>query len=227
MLKRYSRVVFLIASWVMLTTFFKANHLEVGDLLFQDLNCGALCDAITGVTYGFGAREVSHVAVVVKIKPSVMVEEAIGSNVHITPLSDFLRRSLDNKGNPRVMVGRLQLKYKNLIPKAVFLARQFLGKPYNEGFVFDNKLQKFYCSQLVYDMFRLANHGRSFFRVDRMTFKKDGKTLRVWKHYFYSIHKKIPEGMYGTNPGMMSRSHNVRIIYFYGKLRTIKKQLRK
>eukprot|EP00121_Abeoforma_whisleri_P005710 Awhi_evm1s5180 len=38
---------------------------QPGDLLFQDLDCVELCDAITSVTFGYENTQVSHVGMVV------------------------------------------------------------------------------------------------------------------------------------------------------------------
>ncbi len=52
--------------------------LQEGDLLFQNLNCGELCDAIEAVTEGVNGKDFSHCAMVVKINDSLKVVEAIG-----------------------------------------------------------------------------------------------------------------------------------------------------
>jgi len=48
---------------------FKQNHgfvLQPGDLLFQDLDCGPLCDAIEKVTTGYQGANFSHVGIVAR-----------------------------------------------------------------------------------------------------------------------------------------------------------------
>ena len=45
------------------------------------------------------------------------------------------------------------------------------------------------------------------------------KILPSWQSYFAKLHAKIPQGMFGTNPGQMSRESSLNIIYFYGQLR--------
>mgnify|MGYP003338349778 CR=1 FL=1 len=58
-----------------------SSNLQVGDLLFQDLDCGPLCDAIEAVTEGAEGRDFSHCAMVVQVGDSLKVVEAIGSEV--------------------------------------------------------------------------------------------------------------------------------------------------
>ena len=52
------------------------NELREGDLLFQNLNCGELCEAIEAVTTGVDGKDFSHCALVVKINDSLKVIEA-------------------------------------------------------------------------------------------------------------------------------------------------------
>lgn len=54
-----------------------AFALKPGDLLFQDLECGSLCDAIFQVTHGYHETHISHVGMVISTKPKTMVIEAI------------------------------------------------------------------------------------------------------------------------------------------------------
>ena len=192
-------------------------ELKPGDLLFQDLNCGELCDAITNVTYGYNHFQISHVGMVVSISRGGRVVEAYGKNVHLVSLNKFLNRSLDKNGYPMVIVGRVVPKYKKLINKAIYNTLNWNGLPYNYGFVPNNNQATFYCSQLIDAAFKSANNGKGIFLKHRMTFKKDSHTLVAWKKYFKSINKKIPEGKLGTNPGMMSRSKNIVIVHKYSK----------
>lgn len=190
-----------------------AYNPKIGDLLFQDLNCGTLCDAITDVTYGYKKTKISHVAMIVSTAKQVLVIEATAkNNVHVTSLQNFLKHS------SIVLVGRLKTEFTSLIPKAVTLALSWQGLPYNKSFKTANKFRTFYCSQLIYDAFMLANNNKPIFAVHRMTFKKNNKFLPAWKNYFQKIRYTIPEGMIGTNPGILSRSYNIKIIYSYGQL---------
>lgn len=194
---------------------------KVGDLYFQDLNCGELCDAITTSTYGYDHTQVSHVAMLVKTGEHPEVIEATTPVVQQIPLEQFLARSVDENGNPRVMVGRLDSQYQSLIPQAVMEAQQWIGQPYNRDFRYHNHEQRFYCSQLVYQAFAKANHGVAIFPLNTMTFKMNGQTLPAWQAYFADIGEAIPEGHKGTNPGMMSRDQNIKIIHYYGQLRRV------
>src|SRR5690606_14194498 len=77
---------------------------HTGDLLFQDMDCGALCDAIENVTPAVNGKHFSHVGMVYVVQDSVWVIEAIGKDVHLTPLAEFLNRQKNAEGKPKVIV---------------------------------------------------------------------------------------------------------------------------
>lgn len=196
--------------------------LEVGDLLFQDLDCGVLCDGIGQVTYGVNKTYVSHVGIVETISgKEPIVIEASDKGVVETPLHTFLARSHDANRHSMVMVGRLVPKYQDLIPNAIKYAKQQLGKPYNASFSPDTEDQSFYCSQLVYSAFASANLNNSIFAQNQMNFNDliSGQITPAWKEYFAQLKAAPPQGKPGTNPGMMSRESAIRIVYRYGNLR--------
>lgn len=195
--------------------------LQAGDLLFQDLNCGKFCDSVDSVTYGYKNSYVSHVALVINASESnPQVVEAISQGVSITPLGQFLNRSLDEKHQPRVMVGRLSPTYQKLIPAAIHIAELQVGKPYNDSFIAADG-QAFYCSELIDYSFQKANHNQALFQPLPMDFTngKSTKILPLWQNYYQNLQVKAPQGQLGTNPGAMSRESNVQIIHFYGQLR--------
>lgn len=190
----------------------KSFQYQSGDLLFQDIDCGGLCDAIESVTPGVGNKHFSHIGLAYVMAGSVWVIEAIGKDVHLTPLDDFLQRQLDSNGNPKVMVGRLKNQYRQLNTKAISFALQRKGTPYDDVFLYNNG--KYYCSELVYDAFKYANDGNDLFNLYPMTFKdpKTGKTMPVWKKYYKKLRRKIPEGKPGCNPGSIAISTSVTIV---------------
>ena len=183
-----------------------------GDLLFQDLDCGPLCEAIEAVTPGLDNRHFSHVGIVYKPGDSVYVIEAYGKDVHITSINQFLERQLDEKQQPKVVVGRIKTAYQKLNPRAVGFALKQINKPYDDNFVSDNG--KYYCSELVFEAYKDANNGFPFFNTYPMSFKdpKSKKTLTVWKQYFKALDQKIPEGKSGSSPGTIATNDNVEIV---------------
>jgi hypothetical protein len=184
-----------------------AQNYQTGDLLFQDLDCGEICDAIEAVTQGVDDQKFSHIGLVYTRNDSVYIIEAIGKDVHLTPIVDFLERS----NNP-VVQAKLKSPYQKLIPKAIQFALQQLGKPYDDPFLYDNG--KYYCSELLYDAFAFANNGKPFFQLEPMTFKKPESDtyFPVWVTYYQKLNMAIPEGKPGINPGGISRSDKIEIV---------------
>lgn len=191
--------------------------LEPGDLLFQDLDSGPLCEAIEKVTTGYQGQNFSHVGIAAQDergKPVVI--EAVSAGVKATSLQSFLGRSLDAKGRPKVVVGRLKAAYRHLIPSALDEAFALRGRPYDK--VFDVQNDAYYCSELVYEAFRRANRGAALFAMQPMTFKDPatGRTDPAWEQYFAGLGVPVPEGEPGINPGAISRSGILTILHAYG-----------
>ena len=193
--------------------------LRPGDLLLQDLDCGPLCDAIEKVTTGYEGANFSHVGIVATDeKGNFVVIEAVSSGVKATELQTFLNRSSDLKGRPKVVVGRLKKAYRRLISGALQEAINLEGKPYDKVFTINN--DAYYCSELIYEIFRRANNNNPVFILQPMTFKDPNTevTLPAWEGYFSRLGVSVPEGQPGINPGGISRSPAITIIYAYGNL---------
>ncbi|MBM3289044.1 MAG: hypothetical protein FJY92_02725 [Candidatus Hydrogenedentes bacterium] len=191
--------------------------LQPGDLLFQDLDAGPLCDAIETVTQGVDGAKFSHVGMVSQANGvSVTIIEAVGAGVVETPLEEFLARSADADGTSKVLVGRVEGEQRKRVPRAIDIARSFLGRPYDSVFAMDNSA--FYCSELLYESFRIANHGAPVFDLAPMTFKDPAtrETFPAWSSYYADLGAPIPEGAPGLNPGGMSCAPFVRIVHAYG-----------
>ncbi len=191
---------------------------EPGDLFFQDLDAGPLCDAIEKVTRGCRGAKFSHVGVVARSADGgVIVIEAVPEGVQETALAEFLARSRDATGGPKVVVGRLRPPHLDLIPGALEAGRALLGRPYDGVFAIDN--DRYYCSELVYEVFRRANGGRPLFELVPMTFRDPatGTTMPAWTDYFRKLGAPVPEGEPGINPGGISRSPEIEIVHAYGK----------
>ncbi len=188
------------------------NSLQHGDLLFQDLNCGDLCDAIEAVTEGVNGRDFSHCGMVVDINDTLMVVEAIGSQVQLNSLADFFRRSGDSSEITNIVVGRVKGDFQPLIEEASAYATRQLGQPYDNVYLLDNG--EWYCSELLYESFKAANDGQAFFDLAPMTFKDptQGDFFPAWVDYYEELQEDIPEGEPGLNPGSISRSDKLDII---------------
>ena len=187
-------------------------NLQEGDLLFQDLNCGELCDAIEAVTEGVNGKDFSHCAMVVKINDTLQVVEAIGDKVQVTSLRNFFARSGDTTTIQNITVGRVLEKYQPLAAKAALNAKSHIGEPYDDVFLMNNN--SWYCSELLYDAFKEANDSRDFFELNPMTFKdpKTNSFFPAWVDYYQQLKTDIPEGKPGINPGLISRSEKIEMV---------------
>ena len=184
-----------------------ADTLRTGDFLFQDLDCGPLCDAIESVTPGLDGRHFSHVGLVEVVGDSALVIEAIGAGgVVRTPATEFLARALDGEGRPQVVLRRLSPKHATLLPAALAFCESAMGTPYDDVYAMDNG--RYYCSELLYDAFAHANDGEPFFALTPMTFKPPGSQDfdPAWVAYYERLGEDIPEGEPGCNPGSLAVS---------------------
>jgi len=187
------------------------KDLRVGDMLFQDIDCGSPCDAIETVTNGYNGSNLSHVAIITSIiNNKVLVTEAIGDKVETNTLETFLKRS--NK----VLVGRLKSEHHGKISNAIeYINEVLINKPYDNYYLMDNG--SYYCSEVIYESFKEANNGNALFLLQPMTFK-DPKTndyFKYWRTHYESMNQNIPEGRPGLNPGGMSNADCLDILYAY------------
>jgi hypothetical protein len=188
------------------------SGIRAGDLLFQDMDCGPMCEAIEAVTEGWNGRDFSHIGLAVEHGDSLAVIEAIGERVQLTSVKRFLYRSVNEAGNPKIVIGRVKPRYRRLIGPASAYAIQQLGIPYDDDFLYDNK--KYYCSEMIYDAFLHANGGKPFFELKPMTFNDPatGKPFSVWQAYYEKKNMAIPEGQPGCNPGGLSVSDKISVV---------------
>ncbi|MDC0249584.1 YiiX/YebB-like N1pC/P60 family cysteine hydrolase [Flavobacteriales bacterium] len=187
-------------------------QLKEGDLLFQDLDSSPLCDAIELVTTGYKGANLSHIGLIVADHNKLKVLEAISPKITLTEIDDFLNRSFDKDGNPKVIVGRLKYEFRNAIPSAINFTKEQLGIRYDNVFLMNNN--SYYCSELIYEAFKKD----SIFNLQPMNFidpnTKD--LLATWKKYYEKLKVDIPQNELGINPGIISVSNKIKIVHFYG-----------
>ncbi|MEO1257250.1 MAG: YiiX/YebB-like N1pC/P60 family cysteine hydrolase [Bacteroidota bacterium] len=211
MTKRF-RIMFLFAALAASLAAQQEYDLRPGDLLFQDLDCGPLCNAIEAVTEGAEGKDFSHVGMIVKAGDSLVVVEAIGEKVSLHGIAEFFARS------PKIAIGRPKEKWQTHIPMATAQAISMVGVPYDDAFLPENG--KLYCSELLEQAWQAANGGEPFFKTPLMTFKdpNTGEFFPAWVDYFKNLGMEIPEGIPGCNPGGLSRDEKIKIIWLSGEL---------
>ena len=195
------------------SNFLIPTNLKNGDLIFQNLDCGALCDAIESVTEGYKGIPLSHVGIIEIKKKRILIIEAIGSKVHKTPIDIFLKRIVDSLGRPKIIIGRLLPNYAKLLPKALLFCNKKINVPYDDAFLPNNG--KYYCSELLYDAFKYANQGIPFFALFPMTYKNKitSNFFKAWVDYFEALKMTIPEGIDGCNPASIANDVKIEIFY--------------
>jgi hypothetical protein len=200
-------------------------QLQIGDILFQDLDSSPLCDAIEMVTPGHNNYNFSHIGIVVELgdpncinsdyiyEDNIRVLEAIPNKVTTTRLDSFLNRSTDSDKKPKVIVARLKKRYQYSITDAVIFLNSKIGMKYDDFFIKDNN--KYYCSELIHEAFEKD----SIFKLHPMTFidPKTRNTMYIWQKYYQGLEIRIPEGEPGINPGIMSISEKIEIVHKYGE----------
>jgi len=195
------------------TTSVDSFRLQTGDLLFQ-VDKGGMSEAIAKVTIGESNINYTHVGIVLVENDATFVIEAIPPvGVSKTPLETFMLRSATLEEKPIVAVGRLKQEYRKLIPQALVRAENLLGKPYD--FVFSPDNDAYYCSELVQVSF-LNSQNMPIFEPVSMNFRDaDGNLPAYWIEYFEKYNAIIPENCPGSNPGDLSKSDKIEIIYRY------------
>lgn len=209
---RISVLIFFLAFRV----YSNAFELKNGDLIFQESCAGSVGNAIKEVTSSVGKNKFTHVGIVyIDDQEGAFVIEATHPCVSVTPLSEYLYPD-DSKGCfPKSVVGRLKNEYTHCISQAITEALALVGKQYDDAYMLNN--DKYYCSELIYDILLKANESKPVFELNVMTFKSSetGEYADGWIKHFAALGIPIPEGELGINPGAMSCSDVIEIIHYF------------
>jgi hypothetical protein len=186
---------------------FDVKQLRDGDLIFQDMDCGPLCDAIEAVTQGYNGNDFSHMDIVYHRNDTLFIVEAAGKAVRLNTLAKFSKNT-----NKPMYVGRLKKQHQKIIPQAIAFSLKQLGVPYDSEYLYNNG--SYYCSELIYDAFKDANKNKPFFALYPMTYKQPGTDnfFPAWVDYYKQIGKPIPQGQPGCNPGGISTSDEIEML---------------
>ena len=208
--------LFVVAVLIIFYQMYPQASFQVGDIIFQDLDCGPPCDAIEAVTSGYNGAQLSHCGIITEVKgedfSQIFVIEAIGDGVIKTPLDEFLDR------DDRVIVGRLKNDYQYMISDAItYIENHIFGKPYD--YIFDLTDDTYYCSEVIYKGFEMADSTQNLFAINPMTFNEPNTDTPFvhWISYYEELNAEIPEGEPGLNPGGISQSDKIEIIYTFNK----------
>lgn len=190
--------------------------METGDLLFTLIGRGD--NAISAVTAGYRGARVNHVGVAVRNPRGMFILEAFPPEVRLTNIAVHLRRSKDNEGRQRYMIGRLDVEHRHHIPEAITYGLVQRDIPYDRLYLTDE--DALYCSELVVDMFKSANDDTEFFEEHPMSFRDpaSGETHPHWVAYYEYFGMEVPHGEPGSNPGRISLDPKLDIYHVEGPI---------
>lgn len=190
--------------------------MKTGDLVFSFI--GHPRNAISDVTEGFQGARVNHMGVILETLRGVFVLEAYPPEVKLTNIKMFLAQSKFRNSGPRYMLGQIQSKDRYLIPKAVQYGLEQRYIPYDHLYLTDENA--LYCSELVVDMFRVANNNISYFPETPMSFRDNetGEVHETWISYYRRFGMEVPENEPGSNPGEISLDEKVEIYDVVGPI---------
>jgi hypothetical protein len=211
--------IFLLIFFLAISNYIFCYSPQTGDIFFQDGNKTDFNEAIKNVTTSWEGRNFSHCGICwidgSKKEPEIYIIEAIPNvGVTITPFNQFIFRCIDKESNPKVSVGRLNDTLLYIIPSAIERAKSVVGAKYDYAFDFSNN--EYYCSELIYFSY-IDKSEKNIFEPKQMTFinSKTNKTDDSWIDYFGILGIKVPEGELGVNPGGLSLSNKLKMIYSY------------
>lgn len=190
--------------------------IQQGDIIFQESGVSRTENSIQEVTNSIDGYNFTHVGIVtIDEDGNAIVLEAVPPQVSITPLEEFLYPEGKDNPHPISVVGRLKPKYRKLIPAAIEEGRKLVGLPYDHAYTLGD--DKYYCSEYIYEILKRSNDGKDVFPLNAMTFKspETGEITEGWIRHFEKLGVPVPEGEPGINPGAMSTSNVIDIIYKY------------
>lgn len=170
-----------------------------------------LSNAIASVTQGIDQINITHVAILHRQDGQTYALEASGRHgVWLNPIDDFISQTDKTpSGLPMILVGRL--KDQSNTQASVSKALKYLGRPYDN--LYSPTDSAIYCSELV-QLSYTDRTGQSIFPLQPMSFHDStGRITPFWIEYYKRYGMTVPEGKPGTNPGALSRSNKIDIIY--------------
>lgn len=191
-----------------------SNEWIQGDIIFQELPCGTLCESISKVTPSKKGFLFTHAGLILKKDDGLYVVEAIGHEVQITSLDKFINRS-QKSSSQKMSIAVARFKSKSKAKKsaeAAQLATQYVGVPYDNAFLPDGSA--LYCTELIQLAYRKVGLHNAI-PSQPMTFKDPltKEILSAWTAYYEALGLKVPEGVLGTNPGRFSLHKGLKFVF--------------
>ncbi|MCM1021767.1 MAG: hypothetical protein NC343_06190 [Muribaculum sp.] len=213
MKKLFAIIVYLISALSV-----KCYEPQQGDILFQGAGTSAFSQSIaastTADTVAFRPIHVAFVLHGGTPENAYIIEAEPRLGVCITPFNDFIDGSAKSTdGKPMVMVKRVESPFftNKEITKAISIALQHLGEPYDWVFLRDNGAV--YCSELIQIAFNTSK-GEKMFNYIPLNFKgPEGNILPFWKNIYDSRGLPVPQGEPGTSPVSIMENPALKEVY--------------
>lgn len=215
-MKKATILLILLSKMLLLhaqsTVEYKGVSIENGDFLLFGAQAQDLSGAINRVTQRKDSISFSHIGL-------IEVIEGVPYILHSTGTKGSVKESLDSltkyRKGKQYVVYRIDSIYSHAIPRALEIAHEMLGKPYNWSYRLNDS--SYYCSDFVERAFRPIG----LFKLEPMTFKnpKTGEFDEFWVKFYAKQGIEVPEGELGCNPNGLAANPKLHRV---GRLQTTK-----
>lgn len=182
------------------------EKLQEGDLLFF---YSSENNPITDVTNGIGNLNIGHVAIFHRDGKKAFALEATYKGVVLTPIDSIMNQDKTDSIKTHIIAARLTDTTN--VTASVAQAMTYIGHPYD--FYFDSGDSAIYCSELVQISYKRKDGSLIFDPIPMSFHDKDGHIIDYWKKYYSRVGRDVPEGEPGSNPGELSRSKFIKMMY--------------
>lgn len=166
---------------------------QSGDLIFFDLACGEVCEAMEDVTleqFGLTEPRLSHIGILERLDSGELLlwEAWPVAGVSHTPLNEALKRP-----SQKIFWAPLEEAYREQALKTLKFIKAHEGRAYDSEFLYSNS--RYYCSELIQEAWP------SLFQTRPMYFgAPDSKAYSIWADYYSKLSMEIPIGKEGVSP---------------------------
>ncbi|QIV96370.1 permuted papain-like amidase YaeF/Yiix C92 family enzyme [Allofrancisella inopinata] len=148
---------------------------------------------ISNLSVGYGDYSYYHCSLY--IGDSRIIESVKTVGVIIADLAKY--------SNNKILVGRTAQK-DDFLNNVIKYAHKLIGCQYNDLFL-PNQSGKFYCSELIHEVFALANKN-IFFKMHTLNYISPGdlEVCKYWSDFYSQYGLKVPQGEIGSHPNNLS-----------------------
>lgn len=177
--------------------------LRKGDVIFT---IDPAEENISSLSKGYGGYSYYHCSLY--IGDNQIIEAVAERGVILTDISKY-----NDKKN---LIARTSL-LAEILDSVVINAKKFIGAEYNSLFLPDAE-GKYYCSQLMHEVFKQANYGKSFFDKHQLNYIEEGQQeiSKYWLDLYSKYGLDVPQGKEGSHPNNLSLDKKFKKKFFLG-----------